>query len=191
MLNKKEFSQIREELETYDKQRELLINEGRVLLKLSKCMIYSVHRNNLSETKSLLKQIKAAKFKLDKTAKKTKELSAEPSYSSALQEYAEAFSYYYFVIHKKLPSKKTMGVNSEDYLLGLCDLTGELGRRAVSLATKRQFKEVELIKDTVEEIYGEFLKFNLRNSQLRRKSDSIKWNLKKLEEIMYDIQNVK
>ncbi|MDP7506717.1 MAG: hypothetical protein QF362_04730, partial [Candidatus Woesearchaeota archaeon] len=87
--------------------------------------------------------------------------------------------------------KKTLGVNSEDYLLGLCDLTGELGRRAVSLATKREFKEVELIKDTVEEIYGEFLKFNLRNSQLRRKSDSIKWNLKKLEEIMYDIQNVK
>tara|TARA_Y100000310_G_scaffold166850_1_gene166524 strand:+ start:8427 stop:9002 length:576 start_codon:yes stop_codon:yes gene_type:complete len=188
MLNKNEFTKIRKELETYDKQREVLINEGRALLKLSKCMIYSVHRNNLSETKSLLKQIKSAKFKLDKTAKRTKELSAEPSYSSALQEYAEAFCYYYFVTYKKLPSKKTLGVNSEDYLLGLCDLTGELGRRAVSLATKREFKEVEIIKDTVEEIYGEFLKFNLRNSQLRRKSDSIKWNLKKLEEIMYDIR---
>jgi hypothetical protein len=43
------------------------------------------------------------------------------------------------------------------------------------------------IKDVVDEIYGEFLKMDLRNSELRKKSDQIKWNLKKLEEIAYDI----
>ena len=37
------------------------------------------------------------------------------------------------------------------------------------------------------EIYGEFLKLHLRNGELRKKSDAIKWNLKKLEEVMYDI----
>ena len=48
--------------------------------------------------------------------------------------------------------------------------------------------EVVRIKDCVEEIFGEFLKIDLRNGTLRKKSDSIKWNLKKLEEIMYDIK---
>jgi predicted translin family RNA/ssDNA-binding protein len=71
--------------------------------------------------------------------------------------------------------------------LGICDLTGELTRRAVSLVTKGKGKEVLVIKNFVEDIYGEFLKFDLRNGNLRKKYDSIKWNLKKLEEIMYDL----
>ncbi|GAG22250.1 unnamed protein product, partial [marine sediment metagenome] len=49
------------------------------------------------------------------------------------------------------------------------------------------FKEALKIKAFVDEIYGEFLKFDLRNSELRRKSDSIKWNLKKLEDVIFDI----
>ena len=36
------------------------------------------------------------------------------------------------------------------------------------------------LKYFTEQIYKEFLEFNFRNSELRRKSDSIKWNLKKL-----------
>ena len=35
------------------------------------------------------------------------------------------------------------------------------------------------IKEFVSNIYTEFLKFDFRNSELRKKSDSIKWNLKK------------
>ncbi|MAG08427.1 hypothetical protein CMO89_03065 [Candidatus Woesearchaeota archaeon] len=188
MINKKEFKAIREELENYDKQREVLIKESRTLLKLSKQIIYSVHRGNMEETEELLKDARDEKAKLDKITRRAESLSMEHSYSDALQEYTEALCYSGFVSSKKLPSRKTIGVNSEDYLMGLCDLTGELGRRAVSLATKRKFKEVEAIKKLVEDIYGEFLKFNLRNSSLRKKSDSIKWNLKKIEEIMYDLR---
>ena len=48
-------------------------------------------------------------------------------------------------------------------------------------------KRAEKIKELVHDIYGEFLKLHLRNGELRKKSDAIKWNLKKLEEVMYDI----
>src|SRR3989338_3960973 len=51
----------------------------------------------------------------------------------------------------------------------------------------KNFNEAEKIKELVHDIYGEFLKLHLRNGELRKKSDSIKWNLKKLEEVMYDI----
>ena len=63
--------------------------------------------------------------------------------------------------------------------MGLCDLTGELGRKAVNEVIKKNFKQAEQIRELVDEIYGEFLKLNLRNSELRKKSDQIKWNLKK------------
>ena len=76
----------------------------------------------------------------------------------------------------------------EEYLLGLCDLTGELGRRSVFATIDSNFEEVKKIRDIVDSIYKAFLEFDLRNSELRKKSDSIKWNLKKIEEILYDLK---
>ena len=105
----------------------------------------------------------------------------------ALQEFVEAIAYYEFIKNKKIPAISDIKVSEEDYLMGICDLTGELSRKAVTIAHKDP-KEVQKIKGLVEEIFGEFIKFNLRNGNLRKKSDSIKWNLKKLEEVMYDIK---
>jgi predicted translin family RNA/ssDNA-binding protein len=191
MLNKKEFAQIRRELSNYDLSREELIKKGRDVLKLSKQLIYSIHRSNSKEINELMKNIVKKKKELDRISLKNKNLICEASYSDAIQEYVEALCYYYLIKDKRIPTRKELSVNTEDYLLGICDLTGELVRKAVSLTVKRDFNKVALIKDFVEEIYGEFLKFNLRNGQLRKKSDSIKWNLKKLEEIMYDINTKK
>jgi hypothetical protein len=44
------------------------------------------------------------------------------------------------------------------------------------------------IREAVEEIYGEFLNFDLRNGELRKKSDQIKWNMQKLEDLVYDLK---
>ncbi len=191
MLDKKEFSKIGKEISEIDKQREVLIKKSRDVLKLSKQLIYALHRNNISESNTLLSKVKNEKQNLDKIANKYKKLVYEGSYSEALQEYVEALIYYTFIKENKIPTRDSLKVNTEDYLMGICDLTGELTRRAVALTVKRDFKAVSKIKDIIEEIYGEFLKFNLRNSNLRKKSDSIKWNFKKIEEIMYDITKVK
>ena len=86
-----------------------------------------------------------------------------------MQEYAEALCYYHFVKNKKIPTKASLRIDSESYLMGICDLTGELVRKAVNEAIKGNFKQVLDIKELVEEIYNEFLKFNLRNNELRRK----------------------
>ncbi len=184
----KGFNEIRKELAVYDSKREELIKKSRELLKISKQVIYSVHRGNSKESSGNVKKADKIKKELDKIAGFSNKLVFEGSYSDACQEYVEAICYYNFVNNKKMPGLKELKVEPEDYLMGVCDLTGELARRAVSLATKRKTKEVEKIKNFVEDIYGEFLKFDLRNGNLRKKYDSIKWNLKKLEEIMYDIK---
>ena len=56
------------------------------------------------------------------------------------------------------------------------------------LSTKRFKLEALMIKEIVEEIYGEFLKFDLRNGELRKKSDAIKWNLNKLEDLTLSLE---
>ncbi len=186
MINRNEFRRIREELKAYDVERESLIKKARDVLKLSKQVIYSIHRGNLDETEKLVKEAKKEKEALDKIASKFKGLDYEGSYSEAMQEYSEALTYYGFVTKKKIPSIKELNVSPEDYLMGVCDLTGELMRRAVSLTVKKRFREVEEIKKLVEDIHDEFLKFDLRNGHLRKKSDSIKYNLHKIEDIVYD-----
>jgi len=182
MLNKKEFAKIRKEIEKADKVREDIIRLSRDIINISKRIIYSIHRNNLDEASKYVKEIKNKKDKLDKI---NKPLDANIN-KIAYQEYAEALCYYGFVKNNKIPTKASLKIYIDDYLMGLCDLTGEVGRKAVNDIIKKKFKDALKIKKLVEEIYGEFLKFNLRNSELRKKSDAIKWNLKKLEDVIFD-----
>ena len=62
------------------------------------------------------------------------------------------------------------------------------GAREIFDAIKKDFDSCLKIKDSVEEIHGEFLKFDLRNGELRKKSDSIKWNLNKLEDLVLSMK---
>ena len=185
MLN---FTKIRKEIAKYDSERENLIKKSRDVLKLSKRVIYSVHRNNLAEAFSLVKQLKKEKSILDKIAKTNSALFYEGSYSEAMQEYAEAMCYFSYIKQGKLPSKTSLAVSNNDYLLGICDFTGELTRKAVNFGIKGDSKQIIKIKKLIDNIQGEFLKFNLRNSFLRKKSDSIKYNLLKIEDLLYRLK---
>jgi len=186
MIDKKDFKVIKSKLEEYDSKREELIKKSRELLKSSKKLIYALHRENKKEINELLKEVKQAKLELDKIASSVKGLFFEGSYSEAIQEYVEAMAYHGYLILKKIPSSSELKVAEEDFLMGISDLTGELTRRAVKIAHTGK-KELSEIKELVDDIFGEFLDFDLRNGNLRKKADSIKWNVKKLEEVMYDV----
>ena len=60
-------------------------------------------------------------------------------------------------------------------------VSGELMRLAVVKATVRDVEEVKRCKAMVEAISGELIQFDFRNGPLRRKFDSVKYNLRKLE----------
>jgi len=183
MTDMKFFDRLRKELEKKDEVRECVIISSRPVIKSSKQAIYAIHRDELEKAKELLD--KAGKD--IETIKKLQrpEINA---FGAALQEYAEAMTYYYFVKEDRLITDKEIEVDAENYLLGVCDLTGELGRKAVFSVVDNKTEEVKKIQEFVSQIYNEFLKFSFRNSELRKKSDSIKWNLKKIEEIMYDLK---
>lgn len=176
------------ELQAYDSKREELIKQSRVVLKKSKMLIYAIHRKDMKGIDSLFKDVKKDKDNLDKIAKLKSKLLDEGSYSAACQEYVEAAAFLEFEKSHLLPSAKKLGVSTSDYLMGLADLTGELTRLAVASAIKGQYEKVGYIKDFVAELWGEMLEFDFRNSGLRRKFDSIKYNLNKIEDIRYDIK---
>ncbi|MDI6737137.1 MAG: hypothetical protein QME12_01315 [Nanoarchaeota archaeon] len=181
MINASEFSEIRKELKESEEKRESVIRKSRDIIMLSKQIIYSAQRGDLKKAEDICGEIKKLVSGLPK------EYCGTDMESVAVQEYVEAVCFFEFVKNKKLPSRKELGADTENYLLGLCDLTGELVRQAVNATINKRYDEALHIKDFVSEIYGEFLQFDLRGGQLRNKADSIKWNLKKLEDLALTI----
>ncbi len=187
-VNKADIAAMREALQAYDEQRELLIKKSRDVLKLSKQVIYAVHRDELAAAEKLSAQIRKEKEALEKIAQHDLSLEDEGSYRVALQEYAEALLYFSFIRNKKLAARKELGIEPLHYVLGLCDLPGELVRKAVFLAGKGRFDEVVAIRDLVDELYGELLAFDFRDNDIRRKFDAVKYDLRKLEDLVLDLK---
>ncbi len=191
VINTKDISRIKKEFETFEAKREEIIKKSRDALKASKRAISCLHSKNIKEADKLLKQAKSTILALNKTAKSPKLVTIGALYA-AKEEYAEAVSYREFIKNSKLiPKSNIKEIDNEDYLKGICDLTGELGRRAVVCTINKEFKEVYKIREFVDSIHTILLSFSLRNSELRKKYDSIKWNLKKIEDIVYDIKTKK
>ena len=161
MIDRKHFEALKKELKQFGIKREHAIRDSREVINLSKQIIHYIHRNEFKRTNALISRV-------------------------ALQEYVEAMAYHHFVKYKKLISKSKLKVDAESYLLGLADLSGELVRRAGAEIIRKNYKEAERIKKFVNLLYGEFLGLDLRGSDLRKKSDALRWNLKKLEETMLD-----
>lgn len=180
MISRKQFDSVKKELKHFAKKREEIIKNSRDIISISKQIIYGIHRNEINKVNPLIKKIKA------KVKSIPKERFDTDINRIALQEYVEAIAYHHFVKTKKLISKAALKVDAESYLLGLADLSGELVRRAGSEIIRRNYKEAEKIKRFVNLLYGEFLRLELRGSELRKKADALRWNLKKLEETMLD-----
>ncbi len=182
MLNKKEFEAVKADIKREDTKRELLIAQAREIIRLSKKVIYALQRGDIIGAEKDLKL-------LTKKSAKLPVCIHEPGIrSNAMQEYVEAACFYNAVKGAPIPTRKELGVETEEYLMGICDLTGELVRKAVRDVIKGDYGRAAEIHELVDEIYGEFLQFDLRNGELRKKSDAIKYNLKRLEEVIYDLK---
>lgn len=184
---KTDFEKIKNEIEKYDEKREQLIKNSLGFIKKTKIIIYSLNRGEKQEAGTLRQNLESEFNSIKDSIKDFPAFNYSGIYKSIVQEYVEAMTYYHFIDTGELLGYSELNVEPEHYLLGLCDLTGELVRRAINAVIKKDFKSAEKIKDFVSSLYGEFLKINLRNGELRKKFDEIKYNLKKLEDLVADI----
>jgi len=180
-----ERSAIRRELDLLYGKHVELNKASRDVVKKSKELIYATNRGDLSEAKKKLAEIKTERDKLDRIANTPKLRNFFP-YQLAVQEYVEAVAFYSIISTGKIPTRKELSAETEAYLMGLSDLTGELVRKAVDDMINERYKHAISLKGAVEEVYGLILGLNLEGGDTRRKSDQVKWNLSKLEDLIYD-----
>ena len=76
---------------------------------------------------------------------------------------------------------------NEEYICGVIHFCQELGRYAVGRATVGDSGSVVLCRDLVQQLFGQLLEFDFRNGPLRRKYDGVKYVLRRLEDVLYEL----
>ncbi|RLO06273.1 hypothetical protein DYB28_011798 [Aphanomyces astaci] len=187
LIDQASFQRMSAEMNAFDDKREVIIRQSRDILKASKQAIFSMHRGALDDATAKLAAADRVISQLAPLIEVDRSLRTG-SFAAAMEEYAEAQCFLHFLEHGTLVSiDKLHSVEREEYLSGVVDFTGEVGRYAVAQATKRDVAQVEACRDIVEAISGEF---SFRNGPLRKKYDSLKYNLKKLENTLYELSLV-
>ncbi|SPC66854.1 related to Translin [Ustilago sp. UG-2017b] len=83
-------------------------------------------------------------------------------------------------------SSKLM-LSTEDYLHATINAINELARLAVNSVTLADFRTPLRLASFVKEVHAAFQLLNLKNDSLRKRFDGLKYDVKKIEEVVYDI----
>lgn len=91
------------------------------------------------------------------------------------------------IVPVNLKDQDAFHISIEEYLQSLITLIEELARLAINSVTLGDYQRPLQISQFVKDIHAGFQILNLKNDSLRRRSDSIKYNVKKIEDIVYDL----
>lgn len=185
MINKKFINSLRENYLKRNSERRQIISLSNIILNNSKKSIFAMHRqdlklalNNLKESEKIM-----GKLKKDFGLNRVKE---EGSYSAAMEEYVEAKLFYQLIKTGKIEKIQKIDISETAYIGGICDLSGELVRKATHEAISKNYGEVKRIRDIINEILSELIDFDIIG-HMRTKYDQARNNLKKIEQMDYEI----
>lgn len=177
---------IRERYHLRDTARERVIKRSRDVQKLAKRAIFDAHRDKLSSALKLLDE--AATLARDI---QTEDVSSWPplrrSLSPALEEWAEASCLLAWLERGSIPSLAELALPllAEEYLGGVADMCGEIGRIAVLAASAREHAKVSQVYNTTLFVLDHFLQLELP-PKIAKKSDALSGALSKLDSLAYD-----
>lgn len=84
-------------------------------------------------------------------------------------------------------TKERLRLTTEEYLHALVSMINDLSRLAVNSVTLGDFATPLRLGAFVKDLHAGFQLLNLKNDSLRKRFDSIKYDVKKIEEVVYDI----
>lgn len=180
------FQTIRTQYQTYATVRREVIAISNEALSRSKRAIFALHREEEQTAKTRLAEASELFAKAEKAMKQTDALRYEGAYRAALEEYAEALLFAQYLSTGIIGAIEARAMDPHVYLAGLADATGEIVRSTVRHVTQGKTDQVVHARDTVEMII-EFMLDLDATGYLRTKFDQAKSNLKRLEDIMYDL----
>ncbi|XP_050226340.1 uncharacterized protein LOC126676225 [Mercurialis annua] len=80
------------------------------------------------------------------------------------------------------------GLDVEDYLIGICFMSNEMPRYVVNRVTAGDYDCPRKVLKFLTDLHAAFRMLNLRNDFLRKKFDGMKYDLRRVEEVYYDVK---
>jgi translin len=168
--NELKISSIVEDLEKQEKKHDLVIANSRPLVRNCANAIKCLHYGDVQAAKNELETLEKGLKKLPKIGDKDSHGMLEHIY----QEAVEAKLLMAAIEHWPLPDYKKLKVTPQIYLLGLCDLIGELRRQMLEQLKQGDGKEAKYFFELMEDIYEQLSVIKFSNSLLpnfKRKQD--------------------
>lgn len=186
MIDETYFDGLRKRVAAYDTGRREVIKVSGDALAASKRAIFALHRDDQGKADQLLADAGKMLESVRESAKTNDDLAGEGSYRAALEEYFEAKLYHLWLKDGKIGPLEGEPDDYKIYLAAASDLTGEIQRRQVRLATEGTADEVRRLRDDIEAVVGQLLNMDL-GGYLRTKFDQAKNNLRRAEDVLYDV----
>lgn len=190
-------------MEKRDELREALIKRCRDAQKDSKNAIFAIHRGNMDQAEKLLKRAEdCITSDLMPIVQKVPALRASGSIAGVLEEYVEGKLFFHWMSKDTDTSCAPSGlilsphdfahlnVEPGEYLGGLCDLTGEVGRFAVQRGTARDKAGVQLCLHTNVSIQNSIECLNRVPQPIPKKMSTLRISVQKIERILYELSLV-
>ncbi len=204
LLDADDWEEMRRLYDTRGEQRELALSGAREMQRDAKRAICALHRGDLRAAESLLRKAGGPGSKVSEFFGPLAGPPAEslrrplrPLWGGAMEEYAEAWLFLKFLQRggRALAPRSALAesspagrlVTESEYIGGALDFCGEMNRWAVRRAAERDAGAVSHCRDLALAVQEELLQFDFRNGELRRKFDALKYTVRNLERVLYDL----
>ena len=195
LLPNEELASIKTQMEHRDNLRERLIKLCRDAQKAAKQSIFALHRGDLSRAATLIETCETCITKDLMPIIQEEPNLRSGSFAAVLEEYIEARLFSTWIGSD--PTSPTgeivsetgfvVDVEPEEYVGGLCDLTGEVGRFAVQRGTVRDSKSVQLCLQTNQAVLSALQMMEHSPIGGGKKLDPVRNSVDKLQRMLYEM----
>ena len=172
---------IEKSIDGKDKIREQSLRSSRDIIIACRKSIQLIHQNHMKDANSNIKKASSKLAELNDLTKDYPELYHAGFVENAAQELVEAHCFYNIMRGKDLPDPDNIQTTYSSYLMGLCDLVGELRRTALDSIRHGQAKKADKYLDMMEEIYDVIIRFDYPSGliPIKRKQDMVRGMIEK------------
>jgi predicted translin family RNA/ssDNA-binding protein len=199
LLQQEAWQALKARMEHRDELRERLIKKSRDGQKAAKQAIFALQRGDVKRAQTLLNECQVCIQEHLWPIVQEEPPLRYGSFAGVLEEYVEAKLFMAWLYGKEGDVKESPAttllalsdfaeyVEPEDYIGGLCDLTGEVGRYAVQRGTSRDVASVQLCWQTTTHIYTHLQQLERLPQGVGKKLDGLRRSVDKLERMMYEM----
>jgi len=203
------FSEYTIQYDTINDRYERLVKLSRDVTIGSKRLIFLIHRifeeskeTIIDKVNEPLRQIRGNLYKIAEDINGQEYWRYQRAFSPGVQEFIEAVTLYEFVLNQRLIRKDEIEkmlldanlqklafrISLEDYLLGICDLTGELMRLCINAVSSGSFDWCTTVCLFLQEIYHKMQSLPEYEREMSKKLIVMATSVQKVEVVNLTLQ---